>query len=133
MKNYLLANFRLHHFKSLGYRKLANICKSMHIRKPFVQKNKKNCFLYKCLGKIISLEVVFFYFKFLLLFDPAYCTVYTVQVSNPRRSSEYCRAKLIYPFFQWQQHCNILVIGLRFLYKLMDPYTNFEGSSNLSR
>ena len=41
MKNYLLVNFRLHHFKSLGYRKLANIRKSMQIRKPFVQKNKK--------------------------------------------------------------------------------------------
>ena len=39
MKNYLLANFRLHHFKSLGSRKLANIQKSMQIRMPFVQKN----------------------------------------------------------------------------------------------
>ena len=38
MKNYLLANFRLRHFKILGSRKFANIQKSMQIRMPFVQK-----------------------------------------------------------------------------------------------
>ena len=61
MKNYLLANFRLHHLKSLSYRKLANIRKSMQIHKPFVQKNKKNCFLYKFLGKITLPQIVFFF------------------------------------------------------------------------
>ena len=34
----LLANFRLHHFKSVGCRKLANIWKSIQICKPSVQK-----------------------------------------------------------------------------------------------
>ena len=58
MKNYLLANFRLHNFKSLGYRKLANVHKSMQIRKPFVEE-EKNCFLYKFLGKITSPQTVF--------------------------------------------------------------------------
>ena len=52
MKNYLLANFRLHHFKSLGYRKLEKIRKSRQICRLFEQKNLKNCFLYKFLGKI---------------------------------------------------------------------------------
>ena len=69
MKNYLLANFRLHHFKSFGYRKLANIRKSMQILKPFVQ--KKNSFIYKFLGKIISPQF-FSNFQFFLLFDTAY-------------------------------------------------------------
>ena len=41
-----LANFWLHILKSGGYRKLANICKSMQIRKPVVQKN----FFFKCLS-----------------------------------------------------------------------------------
>ena len=41
MKNYLLANFRLHNLKILGYKKLANIRKSMQILKPFLQKNWK--------------------------------------------------------------------------------------------
>ena len=73
MKNYLLANFRLHHFKSLGYRKFANISKSMQIRNPFVHKNIKNIFLYKFLGKITSPQTVFLpNFQFSLLFDPDY-------------------------------------------------------------
>ena len=38
MKNYLLTNFRLHHFKSVGCRKLANVRKSIQICKPFMQK-----------------------------------------------------------------------------------------------
>ena len=38
MKDYLLAIFRMHHFISVGCRKLANIRKCMQIRKPFVQK-----------------------------------------------------------------------------------------------
>ena len=62
MKNYIFANFNLHNFKSLGYRKLANIRKSMQIQKPFVQKNKNNCFLYKFLGKITSPQIDFFQF-----------------------------------------------------------------------
>ena len=44
-KNYFLANFRLHHFKILVYRKLAQIRKPMQIRKPFVQKLNLNKFL----------------------------------------------------------------------------------------
>ena len=59
MKNYLLANFRLHHFKRLGYRKLANIRQPMQICKPILQKNQKNCFLNKFLGKITSPQTVF--------------------------------------------------------------------------
>ena len=58
----LLANFRLNHFKSLVYRKLANIRKYMQIRKPFVQKNEKNCFLYKFLGKLTLPQIVFLQF-----------------------------------------------------------------------
>ena len=60
MKNYLLANFRLHNFKSLGYRKLANVHKSMQIRKPFVQKNKKIVSFTNFFGKITSPQTVFF-------------------------------------------------------------------------
>ena len=36
-----LSNFRPHHFKSVGYRNLAHIRKSMQIRKPFVHQTKK--------------------------------------------------------------------------------------------
>ena len=72
MKNYLIENFRLHNFKSLGYRKLENVHKSMQIRKPFVQKIKIKCFLYKVLSKITSPQTVFFSnFQFSLLFDLA--------------------------------------------------------------
>ena len=52
MKNYLLANYRLHPFISLGSRKLANIQRSMQIRMPFVQKKKKLLPYY--FGKIAS-------------------------------------------------------------------------------
>ena len=58
MNNYLIANFRLHHFISLGYRKLANIRKSMQIGKPFVQKNIFFCFLPNFLGKMTSPQPV---------------------------------------------------------------------------
>ena len=73
MKNYLIANFRLHHFKSLGYRKLANIRKSMQICKPFVQKNICFCLLPYFLGKITLPQPVkcstckVLNFKFLIL------------------------------------------------------------------
>ena len=50
----------MQHLKSLGYRKLANIRKSIQIRNLFVQKNKKNCFCYQILGKITSPQTVFF-------------------------------------------------------------------------
>ena len=55
MKNYLLANYRLHPFISLGSRKLANIQRSMQIRMPFVQKKKKffHIFLVKLLHHIL--------------------------------------------------------------------------------
>ena len=33
MQNYFLANFRLHHFKSVGYRKLAKLCKQIAKKK----------------------------------------------------------------------------------------------------
>ena len=59
MKNYFLTNVRLHHFKSLSCRKLANIRKSMQIRKPFVQKNINFfCFLPNFFGKMTSLQPV---------------------------------------------------------------------------
>ena len=58
MNNYLIANFRLHHFISLGYRKLANIRKTMQIGKPFVQKNIFFCFLPNFLGKMTSPQPV---------------------------------------------------------------------------
>ena len=58
MKNYLLANFRLHHFKSLGFKKLANIQKSMQIRMPFVQKNIFFCFLPNFFSKMASPQPV---------------------------------------------------------------------------
>ena len=41
-QNYFLSNFLLHIFKSVGYRKLANIRKSMQICKPVVPKKKFN-------------------------------------------------------------------------------------------
>ena len=73
MKNYLLANFRLHHFKSLGYRKRANIGKTMQICKQFVQ--KKFFPLQICFGKITLPQTGFFpNLQFSLLFDPAYYT-----------------------------------------------------------
>ena len=40
-KNYFSENFRLHHFRSVGYRKLANIQKSKQICMPFVHKIKQ--------------------------------------------------------------------------------------------
>ena len=72
MKNYLLANYRLHPFISLGSRKLANIQRSMQIRMPFVQKKKNffHIFLVKCFTtscKVLN-------FTFLILFDPDYFT-----------------------------------------------------------
>ena len=75
MKNYFLANFRMHNFKSSGYRKLANVHKSMQIGTPFVQKNKKNCFLYKFLGKITSPQTVFSQFPIFITIWPSliYC------------------------------------------------------------
>ena len=45
MKDYLLAIFRMHHFISVGCRKLANIRKCMQIRKSFVQNNSNFCLL----------------------------------------------------------------------------------------
>ena len=70
MINYLFVNFRLHHFKSLGYRKLANFHKSMQIRKPFVPKIK-NCFHYKFLGKKISPRIVFIQFSIFVTIWPS--------------------------------------------------------------
>ena len=54
----ILANFRLHHFKSVRCRKLANIRKSMQIRKLFVQKNKFFCFLPNFLCTMTSPQLV---------------------------------------------------------------------------
>ena len=60
MKNYLLENFRLHNFKVWATGSLlmfTNPCKfASHLGK------KKNCFLYKFLGKITSPQTVFFQF-----------------------------------------------------------------------
>ena len=42
-QNYFLSNFWVHIFKSVGYRKLANIRKSMQIRMPVVPKKIKKC------------------------------------------------------------------------------------------
>ena len=58
MKTYLLTNFILLHFKSLGYRKLANIQKFMQIRMPFVQTNIFFFFLPICFGKMASPQTV---------------------------------------------------------------------------
>ena len=58
MKNYLLAYFRLHYFKSLSSRKLANNQKTMQIRMPFVQNNIYFCFLSNFLGKMASPQPV---------------------------------------------------------------------------
>ena len=102
MKNYLLANVRLHHFKSLGYRKLANICKCMQIRKPFEQQ-QKNCFLYKFLGKVTSPQTVFFpNFQFSLLFDPTYCAG---TVPYPGTSKEFFNQSYTFIFNFSRDNC----------------------------
>ena len=62
------AYFRLHHFKNLSYRKLANICKSMQICKLFVQKNKK---ITNFWVKYLHHRLFFSHFQFFLLFEPA--------------------------------------------------------------
>ena len=58
--NYFLSNFSVHIFKSVGYRKLANVHKSMQIRKPVVT----NIFFFKCLsyffGKMSLPQTVYF-------------------------------------------------------------------------
>ena len=58
-KNYFLSNFWLHICKSVWYRKLANICKSMQICKPFTK-----YFFFKCLsifwGKMSLPQTVYF-------------------------------------------------------------------------
>ena len=95
MKNYLLANFRLHHFKSLGYMKLGNIRKSMQIRKPFVQKIKK-LFPLQILGKITLPQIVFFFFQFpiFVFVFVQYLTQPTVQLCTHSTAvpTEYCEA-----------------------------------------
>ena len=73
-------------FKSLGYRKLANIGKSMQIRKPFVQ--KKICFPYKFLGKITSRQIIFFpisnFCCYLTQPNIQYCTVLVPRLRDAR-------------------------------------------------
>ena len=71
MKNYHSENFKLHIFKSLEYRKLANVHKSMQIRKSFVQKNKNkfffflNIFLLAGLGSPLSAPRFLLYVQYL--------------------------------------------------------------------
>ena len=50
----------------------------MQIRKPFVQKKIYKTFLCNFWGKMTLPHTVFFYFKFVILIDTAYCTLHTV-------------------------------------------------------
>ena len=80
VKNYFLKNFRLHHCKILSYRKLANIRKSMQIRKPFVQKKILLCFLPNFFSKMTSPQPVkcsILNFLYYLTQPTVQCTLYS--------------------------------------------------------
>ena len=74
-QNYFLSNFWLHIFKSVEYRKLANIRKSMQIRKPVVPKNFKKC-LSILLVKWVYHKLYIFQF---LIFDTNWPSLLSIQ------------------------------------------------------
>ena len=130
MKNYLLANFRLHNFKGFGYRKLANVHKSMQICEPFVQKNKKqNCFLYKFLGKITSPKTVFFPISNFCYYLTQPTVLYNMYISdcqiwiteNPKDGVNHCSIQYISDCWIWitenpkdgVNHCSIHTVHVR--------------------
>ena len=72
---YFLSNFWLHIFKSVGNRKLANIRKSMQIRKPVVPKKiLKGFFIF--LVKWVYHKLYIFQFHILIQIDPALWTTF---------------------------------------------------------
>ena len=71
MKNYLLANFRLHNFKVWATGSLQMFTNPCEFASHLCKKIKINCFLYKFLGKITSPQTVFSQFPIFVTIWPS--------------------------------------------------------------